>query len=169
MSKLHDQANVPKTGITYTLKHVEQFQQVLLDKYQIIVISSSFFNKPVYTGSAARKKIYLYHHEDHYDLITNISKFYPKNTSMCTVCWEVYRTDKPHYKCTNICRLCNHENCTSVQAENNLWEHCYSCNRYYPSSMCYFNHMKKPRDGLRPVCKTKCQCIDCGQIVPRAL
>lgn len=78
VQNIHRKAQVEVKGISYGLKHVEKFQKHLEGKYQIIVISSNHQNMPVYTGLPGENKIYLYHSDDHYDLITNVQKFYGK-------------------------------------------------------------------------------------------
>lgn len=71
--KLHFEANVPlkRCGI----EEIKRFQAVLKD-YQIHVVSKEHFNAIIYEGPVADKKIYLYLHDDHYDVITTMSGFF---------------------------------------------------------------------------------------------
>lgn len=73
--ELHYEANVPlkRCGI----EEIKQFQAVLKD-CQIHVISKEHFNAIVYEGPVADKKLYIYLHEDHYEVITSMSGFLNK-------------------------------------------------------------------------------------------
>ena len=70
--RLHQKAGVPEglCGLT----EVAQFQNVIED-YQIIVLCAKHFNAIVYEGPRREKKIYLYHHENCFDVITSVSSF----------------------------------------------------------------------------------------------
>lgn len=73
--ELHYEANVPlkRCGI----EEIKQFQAVFKD-CQIHVISKEHFNAIVYEGPVADKKLYIYLHEDHYEVITSMSGFLNK-------------------------------------------------------------------------------------------
>ncbi|VDI44142.1 Hypothetical predicted protein [Mytilus galloprovincialis] len=70
--KLHNKAGVPfrRCGI----EEIKSFQRIL-DGYQIHVVSKEHFNAIIYEGPAAEKKIYLYLHDHHYDVITAMPAF----------------------------------------------------------------------------------------------
>ena len=165
MKKLHTDASVPMTNTKYTLKHVEQFQNILKDKYQLVVISSTFFNKPLYTGFECEKKIYIYHHDDHYDLITDVNKFYPNNNKMCNVCWKLHRVENRHFSCEGVCILCHHAGCNAADKREKEWSHCELCNRYFPSSNCFDNHLKCMDGVSKSVCEKKKKCMTCQKLV----
>lgn len=48
---LHAKANIPIADRPYTLKDVRSFQSALVHEYQIVIVSSTAFNRPVYTGT----------------------------------------------------------------------------------------------------------------------
>ena len=73
---LHQKASIPE-GLC-GLSEVATFQQVIED-YQIAVLSSDHFNAIVYEGPRREKQIYLYHHDNHFDVITSVSSFLGKN------------------------------------------------------------------------------------------
>lgn len=50
VERLHRKAQVPMENTYYTLKHAEKFQAVLDKQFQLIIVSSTNFNMPVYTG-----------------------------------------------------------------------------------------------------------------------
>lgn len=66
---LHREAGVPlhRCGIS----EIKMFQEVV-SGYQINIISKDHFNGIIYSGPEAEKRIYLYHHEEHYDVITSM-------------------------------------------------------------------------------------------------
>lgn len=70
--ELHKIANVPLRQCN--LDDVKTFQLVL-PGYQIHIVSKESFNVIVYQGPEAEKKIYLYHHDNHNDVITTMSGF----------------------------------------------------------------------------------------------
>ena len=67
--KLHDQANVPlaKCGV----EEIKEIQRVLTD-YQIHVLSKEHFNAIIYRFEEVVKKIYLYMHDEHFDVIMSM-------------------------------------------------------------------------------------------------
>lgn len=70
--ELHKIANVPLRQCD--LDDVKAFQSAL-PWYQILVVSKDCFNAITYQGPVAVKKIYLYHHNNHYNVITTMSGF----------------------------------------------------------------------------------------------
>ena len=65
--QLHESGSVPfgSCGIP----EVKKFQASLPD-YQLNVISKEHLNALIYSGPEAEKHLYLYHHDNHYDVIT---------------------------------------------------------------------------------------------------
>jgi hypothetical protein len=88
--ELHTNARVPlhQCGI----EDVKTFQRFLVG-YQIHVISREHFNGIVYHGPTADKKIYLYLHHNHYDVITSMTVFLSRNY-FCTNCYKGYNTKR---------------------------------------------------------------------------
>lgn len=61
---------------------IKQFQNVLLDN-QINVVSKEHVNGIIYSGPEVEKKICVYHHDNHYDVMTSMSAFLSMNY-LCT-------------------------------------------------------------------------------------
>ena len=73
--EVHPKAGIPE-GLC-GLSEVATFQHVIED-YQIVVLSSDHFNAIVYEGPQREKQICLYHHDNHFDVITSVSSFLGK-------------------------------------------------------------------------------------------
>ncbi|MEW8544218.1 MAG: hypothetical protein AB2693_11855, partial [Candidatus Thiodiazotropha sp.] len=99
--ELHEKAGVPlkQCGID----EIKQFQLVL-QNYQILVISKEHFNGIIYSGPDTERKIYLYYHDSHYDVITSMPAFLCKNY-FCVKCQRGYDKKEKH-KCNNVCYAC---------------------------------------------------------------
>ena len=69
---LHSKAGVPLT--VCTLDHVKQFQMVLPD-FQIHILSKEHFNAIIYQGPEGGIPVYLYYHDEHFDVITKVTGF----------------------------------------------------------------------------------------------
>jgi hypothetical protein len=97
----HAKAGVPlhQCGI----EDVKTFQRFLVG-YQIHVISREHFNGIVYHGPTADKKIYLYYHDNHYDVITSMTAFLSRKY-FCTNCYNGYNTKEEHAS-NNVCHNC---------------------------------------------------------------
>ena len=70
--ELHKQAGVNQGSCG--IEEVKSFQKVL-DGYQLHVVSADHFNGIIYAGPGAENKIYLYYHDQHYDVITSMAAF----------------------------------------------------------------------------------------------
>ena len=73
---LHQRAGVPLK--TCGLNEIKLFQETMAD-YQINVISKEYFNGIIYSGPEKEKRLYIYHHDDHYDVITSMPAFLSKS------------------------------------------------------------------------------------------
>lgn len=69
---LHKEAGIPLRKCN--LEDVRAFQSVL-PGYQIHILSKEAFNAIVYKGPEAEKKLYIYLHDDHYDVISTMTGF----------------------------------------------------------------------------------------------
>ena len=117
--ELHAKANVPlaKCGI----EEIKEFQRVLPD-YQIYVLSKEHLNAIIYKGGEAEKKIYLYLHDDHFDVITSLPAFLGRGY-FCHKCQKGYDHKQRHH-CNNPCLQCHHIH-DDLDKE---WIECKSCN-----------------------------------------
>ncbi|XP_053397354.1 uncharacterized protein LOC128556395 [Mercenaria mercenaria] len=70
--QLHEETGV--TSGRCGVAKIKKFQDILPD-CQIHVISQEHFNSIIYTGPDTEKNIYLYYHDQHYDVITSMAAF----------------------------------------------------------------------------------------------
>jgi hypothetical protein len=75
--ELHEKASVSigKCG----MNEVKQFQTCLTD-YQINIISKEHQNSIILSGPDKDKRIYLFLHDKHYDVITSMPAFFRQKT-----------------------------------------------------------------------------------------
>ncbi|CAC5393603.1 unnamed protein product [Mytilus coruscus] len=132
--ELHDKANIPLK--TCNLEDITQFQRAM-NAYQIHVVSQQHFNGIIFQGPEAERKIYLYHHNEHYDVITSMPGF-SNRSYYCNICQKGYQNKEEH-KCNNICTSCHKIN----EIENKEWIYCKDCNRFFQGDVCIQLHAKK--------------------------
>ena len=72
---LHEKANVSIGPCG--LEEVKQFQTYLSD-YQINIVSKDHQNSIIYSGPEKEKRIYLFLHDNHYDVITSMPVFFAR-------------------------------------------------------------------------------------------
>ena len=153
--QLHDRASVPlgKCGIP----EIKRFQEVM-PEYQIYVLSKGHFNAIIYEGPEADKKMYLYLHDDHYDVITKMPAFLGRNY-YCTICNKGY-DHKERHACNDTCHHCYKIH--DVHDEH--WKYCEDCNRYFRNDICFDLHKQRSNSG-QSTCTTNFRCNQCGQSV----
>ena len=132
--QLHQKADVQE-GLC-GLPEVDKFQKVI-DNYQNIVLSAKHFNAIVYKGLRREKQIYLYHYENHFDIITSISSFLGKNY-WCLECMKGYDVKEKH-RCSKVCKCCFTEGCLGITLKA-PWRECGTCHRMFAGTDCYANH-----------------------------
>ena len=71
--ELHHNAGVP-LGLC-GIEQAKQFQ-AYLSEYQISIVSKEYGNKIIYAGPEKDKRIYLYMHNNHYDVVTKMPGFW---------------------------------------------------------------------------------------------
>jgi len=157
--QLHEKAGV-KMG-TCGIEEIKKFQNVLPD-YQLQVVSQEHFNAIIFSGPEAEKKVYLYNHDNHYDIITSMPAFLSKNY-FCTRCNKGY-DHKENHKCNNVCHCCRkiHE----VTEEN--WIQCHTCHRFFKGKTCFELHRKTTAKG-NSTCGKLYRCQDCGKTVNKTI
>ena len=124
------------------------------------VVSKEHLNALIYSGPEAHKHIYLYHSDDHYDVITSMPAFLARK-QYCHQCKKGFDkiTDHP---CGDLCELCHTQGCPIVE-----WVHCKDCHRYYKSRECFDRH--KNEDGpANSICQALLKCHQCHRVVTRA-
>ena len=157
--ELHKKAGVP-LGIC-GLEEITKFQNVM-EGFQNHVISKDHFNGIIYHGPDAPHKIYIYHHETHYDVITSMPAFLNKNY-FCSKCFKGY-DKKERHSCNEVCGLCHKIH--SSYASN--WKHWHDCNRNFKGEVCYELHKKETKTG-KSTCKLYYRCKDCLQTINKEM
>ena len=128
--ELHETSGVPlgPCGIP----EVKKFQTTL-PGYQLNVVSKEHLNSVIYSGPEAEKHLYLYHHDNHYDVITSMPAFLARK-QYCHKCKKGFDKITSH-PCGDLCKLCHTQNCSFVE-----WKFCKDCNRFFKSDECFNRH-----------------------------
>ena len=153
---LHEHCGVPirRCG----LDEVKQFQTQLTD-YQINVVSKEHQNSIIYSGPEKEKRIYLFLHDNHYDVITSMPAFFARK-KYCYKCKKGYDKSIDHL-CPDSCKLCRFPNCPIVS-----WIDCADCKRKFKSEVC-FNRHKEIAGNAKSVCNLLVKCSECHKTVGR--
>ena len=152
--ELHQKAGVPLGPCG--LDEVKQFQTYLSD-YQINIVSKEHQNAILYSGPEQEKRIYLYLHDNHYDVITSMPGFLARNM-YCHTCKKVHDHQRDHL-CPNACQCCRFPDCPIVS-----WIHCGRCNRDFKSQECFDRHTA---GDTKSICSDLVKCPDCNTVVKR--
>ena len=144
--ELHTAANVPlgPCGIP----EVELFQKYLTN-YEINIVSGNHDNSIIYPPKPSTNNnvtpIYLYLHDNHYDVITSMPGFLSEKY-FCHTCRQSYAYKFDHL-CPGMCKSCRSYNCFVNDPLG-----CNECNRWFKSRACYDCH-KEQVDGAKSVCQ----------------
>ena len=123
-------------------------------------MSKEYNNKIIYSGPEKDKKIYLYMHNNHYDVITKMPGFFAR-AYYCHECKKAYNNLETHL-CPNSCKCCGSRPiCPELS-----WMPCNDCGRMFKSQQCYDQH-KEPRGEARSVCQSWIKCTQCKKAVRR--
>ena len=156
--ELHEAANVPSGPCG--IPEVELFQKYLTN-YEINIVSGNHDNSIIYPPKPSTNNnvtpIYLYLHDNHYDIITSMPGFL-SDVYFCHKCRRSY-SHKLGHLCPGMCKSCRSYNCVV----NDPME-CNECNRWFKSKACYDCH-KESVDGARSVCEGIKKCGECGKSV----
>ncbi|XP_028517608.1 uncharacterized protein LOC110247906 [Exaiptasia diaphana] len=140
------------------LEEVKRFQEHLQD-YQINIVSAHLFNAVIYSGPDKDQRIYLYHHDNHYDVITSMPAFFSRKL-FCHHCNKAYDHDADHI-CKHKCNICFKGPCDLVK-----WIYCEECNRYFKNQQCFDNHNQLNEAGSS-LCLRYVKCKFCHKIIKR--
>ena len=140
--QLHESAGLPPGSCG--IAEVKKFQAAL-PGYQLNMISKEHLNALIYSGPEADKCLYLYHHDNHYDVITSMPAFLARK-QYCHKCKKGYDKITSH-PCGDLCKLCYTQNCSLVE-----WKFCKDCNRFFKSDKC-FNRHKDDADHAKSQCR----------------
>ena len=127
---------------------------------QINIVSKEYGNKIIYNGPEKEKKIYLYMHNNHYDVITKMPGFCA-TAYYCHDCKKAYN-NRDHHRCPDSCKCCRFpSSCIEVS-----WMSCRDCHRMFKSQQCFDQH-KQPRGEACSVCDSLIKCGKCEKTVDR--
>ncbi len=155
--ELHEKAGVPfgPCGIP----EVKQFQKHL-PEYEINIVSADHKDSIIYpecpTDTEA-KRLFLYLHNNHYDVITAMPAFLERSY-FCYRCRKAYN-NTVHHLCKAMCKLCRAFGCLYGEPQD-----CEECGRTFKSQACYDRH----KEGLgagQSVCQLVKKCARCGNSV----
>ena len=155
--ELHAKAKVPM-GPSCGLEEVDMFQKHLT-AYEINIVSGNHDNAIIYPEKPSTDKtpIYLFLHDNHYDVITSMTGFLSK-TYYCHKCRRAY-SNKLDHLCPGMCKSCRAYECYIIEPT-----HCDQCKRTFKSRACYERH-KEPVGAARSVCETIRKCEKCQKSV----
>ena len=151
--ELHAKAKVPM-GPSCGLEEVDMFQKHLTE-YEINIVSGNHDNAIIYPSQPSTDKtpIYLFLHDNHYDVITSMTGFL-SCVYYCHKCRRAY-SNKLDHLCPGMCKSCR-----SYECYVNEPMRCDECKRTFKSRACYERH-KEPVGAARSVCDTIRKCEKC--------
>ena len=155
--ELHAKAKVPMSP-SCGLEEVDMFQKHLTE-YEINIVSANHDNTIIYPSQSSTDKtpIYLFLHDNHYDVITSMPGFLSKSY-YCHKCKRAY-SNKLDHLCPGMCKSCR-----SYECYVNGPMRCDECKRTFKSRACYERH-KEPVGAARSVCQTIRKCEKCQKSV----
>ena len=130
-----------------------KFQTALGENYKLHVISRDYFNSVIYEGPYnCEKKVYIYHAENHYSVITSMPAFVER-VYYCHNCHVGYNNPGGHI-CKEGCKCCH----APTKCIFDKWLPCRLCRRYFVSEGCYHRHL------AAGICGRVQACADCGKV-----
>ena len=152
--ELHAAANVPlgPCGI----EEVKLFQKHLTS-YEINIISGNHDNAIIYPSEHSNNvtPIYLYLHDNHYDIVTSMPGFLNR-AYFCHKCRKGY-SNKFDHLCPGMCKSCRAYECVVNDPLT-----CDECKRFFKNRACYDRH-KVQIGGTKSMCQTIKKCEKCGK------
>lgn len=112
----------------------------------------------IYRGPTKKDQVYLYHHNNHYDLIRSMKGFHGKKI-YCLECDKAYDHEKDH-SCTVKCKICYSSVCSKEQDV-----FCRDCNRVCQSEVCFDRHKSKSSKQKYSICEHFYECLDCHRLL----
>jgi hypothetical protein len=143
---------------------------------QITIIDGDDYNNVLYPDINSKDyeppqndedTIYLFKHEGHCDLIANnrVAGFFKKD-NFCHKCKKCFK-NKDMHKCKFKCNICCSVKCDSLALKHKTYSiHCEACDRYFPTKMCYENHLTPNKKG-ECVCDRVWKCQTCKKVLCR--
>ena len=127
--------------------------------YQINIVSKEHQNSIIFSGPDKEKRIYLFLHDNHFDVITSMPAFVARK-KYCHTCKKGYDHVKNHL-CGDTCKLCYFQNCPIVS-----WISCSDCNRIFKSQECFDRH-KQNVGNAKSICVSTAKCPHCNLVFDR--
>ncbi|XP_042900957.1 uncharacterized protein [Parasteatoda tepidariorum] len=156
--KLHEDAGVSIGPCTY--REIAVFENYL--DTQIVVFSTTNSNRMSYKSeNPRRKRINLWLHDGHYDIITSLKGFYASNF-YCKGCEKPYDHEENHY-CDTICPICRKTECSPSDNPRR----CNDCDRLCRSEECFMYHKAKENLQKFSICDKLYQCPQCSKVILR--
>jgi hypothetical protein len=121
------------------IEEAKMFQSSLLN-YQIHVVSKAHINAIVYKGPDSGIPVYLYNHDDHFDVITSMTGFLNRSY-FCKSCKKGYQ-HLERQACNNPCHFCRKLHMDDTE---NL-QYCEKCICKFIHETCFQLH-KRNRKG----------------------
>ncbi|XP_033107276.1 uncharacterized protein LOC117109132 [Anneissia japonica] len=144
------------------ISELKRFQDVL-PEYQIIVISRDNLHSVIFSGEHREKQIYLFHHDNNYDLITKLTAFFEVKF-FCNLCFKGYN-NKFYHNCKFVCELClSHECIPSIDPSTVV--KCNDCLRSFKNQKCFDNH-RTAKQGRVTLCDSKKLCKTCNRYIKK--
>ncbi|KAF8789739.1 hypothetical protein HNY73_007658 [Argiope bruennichi] len=155
---LHNDAGVPLGPCSYSeIRTFEDFLDI-----QIVVISSESLNKVSYKGRDRERRINLWLHNGHYDVIKSLKGFYGSD-NYCEPCEKPFMNLEDH-RCQFVCPICLRKDCLPGHPQR-----CSDCDRLCRSSSCFEWHKATSGKRQKSLCDKMYQCRNCGKVVLRRI
>ncbi|KAG8173354.1 hypothetical protein JTE90_011604 [Oedothorax gibbosus] len=146
--QLHTTAGVPEGPCGFS--EIAIFERHL--NIQVIVIGPENIKETSYKGPERSEKIYLWLHDNHYDLIKSPKGFYGASY-YCEFCNVPFKTLIAH-ACSDICHICRRDQCVKGSPKR-----CSHCDRNCASDDCYNAHKQNG------ICRQIWQCRKCCKVM----
>ncbi|XP_055924592.1 uncharacterized protein LOC129956687 [Argiope bruennichi] len=155
---LHNDTGVPLGPCSYSeIRTFEDFLDI-----QIVVISSESLNKVSYKGRDRERRINLWFHNGHYDVIKSLKGFYGSD-NYCESCEKPFMNLEDH-RCQFVCPICLRKDCLPGHPQR-----CSDCDRLCRSSSCFEWHKATSGKRQKSFCDKMYQCRNCGKVVLRRI
>ena len=169
--QLHIDAGVPEGPCG--IKEVKLFEKYLT-KYQITIIDDSNaviypdVRSPDYKHKEDTNCIYLFYHDNHYDMIVNtkLAGFFSKDY-FCHKCKKTYKKKDCH-KCLFKCVMCCQSDCPVLKMEHKTFNlFCDKCDRFFCNMECFSNHQDIKDKKDLSICDKVWKCQTCKKVLSK--
>jgi hypothetical protein len=156
-------AGIPKNLKTYDAETycpmVEKYwQKIYPDTFKIVIFKEYGTYRPVYESEIKHYKhvLIVYHHDNHFDAVRNIYRFFNNCDKYCFSCMVPYEKEKEHIlNCNSRCKNCLRVG-PGFPCQTKQLITCNSCSKTFNNRECYdHHHAKKYCDNYK-------KCLLCG-------